>query len=727
MCVSRSRVRGLSAVSLVVLAGLAASPTWGRGADGAIVDARPGFLGLRQGQIDVATRTNELAQPGAFSVARRHVVMLDGPMSPARGAALQAAGVVVGEYLPTNAFLCDLSGADKAAVGALGFVTWVGAYDPAWKIDPQIGRRDFATPERRALAAAGRAWVTAYLFVGEELAPALLDLRAIPSARVAAVDDMGDQYMIDIEIPLADVGLLAGVASIQFVEEYPELTLRNNTNRWIVQSNVSGFFPFYDKGIHGEGQILGHMDGQVGEAHCSFDDTDPVGPLHRKIVYYGEALGYDFHGTHTAGTAVGDSGSNNDARGVAYMARMAHNLIPSFSDTAMYNRLNTHYSNGATMHTNSWGNDGTVAYDGLARGIDRFSYDFQDNLVFFAVTNLSTLKNPENAKNCVAVGASQDTPNQHLHCSGGAGPTNDGRRKPEVYAPGCSTRSSTGSTGCTTATATGTSMACPAVTGAALLVRQYYTDGFYPSGDANPSDAFTPSGALVKATLINASVDMTGISGYPSNTEGWGRLLADHACFFNRVPEDTRRMIVRDVRNGTGDALTTGGSYSQEFEVDSSAEQLRVTLVWTEPPAAVNANPAYINDLNLVVERPDGTSYRGNVFSGGSSTTGGTHDFRNNVEQVHVNSPPTGTWTVTVNAQAVNSGIQGYAIVITGAVSEQTPCPADFNGDGTVNSLDVLDFLTAFNDQDPSADMNADGEFNTLDVLLFLNIFNTPC
>jgi hypothetical protein len=46
-------------------------------------------------------------------------------------------------------------------------------------------------------------------------------------------------------------------------------------------------------------------------------------------------------------------------------------------------------------------------------------------------------------------------------------------------------------------------MAAPVVAGGAALTRQYYLDGFYPSGRASKQDAFTPSGALIKATLIN--------------------------------------------------------------------------------------------------------------------------------------------------------------------------------------------------------------------------------
>lgn len=54
-------------------------------------------------------------------------------------------------------------------------------------------------------------------------------------------------------------------------------------------------------------------------------------------------------------------------------------------------------------------------------------------------------------------------------------------------------------------------------------------------------------------------------------------------------------------------------------------------------------------------------------------------------------------------------------------------CRADFNGDGTVNTLDFIAYLNAFNAGDPSADVNGDGVVNTLDFLAFLNAFNEGC
>jgi hypothetical protein len=295
--------------------------------------------------------------------------------------------------------------------------------------------------------------------------------------------------------------------------------------------------------------------------------------------------------------------------------------------------------------------------------IDAFSRDYEDDLVLFAVTNLSTLKTPENAKNCLAVGATAQAPNQQNHCTGGRGPTSDGRRKPEIYLPGCGILSASSSTSCGTTSSSGTSMACPAVTGCAALVRQYYEDGFWPSGAANAPDAFTPTAALVKATLLNGCNDMTGVAGYPSNQEGWGRALLDNSLYFTGDP---RKQIVVDTRNATG--LSTGETAEWVLDV-GTGEELRITMVFTDVEAAHAALLTPVNDLDLEVDSPAGL-YRGNVFSGGSSTIGGSPDALNNVERVVVPSGAigAGSWTVRVRGASVPRGPQGFAIHVSGDV-----------------------------------------------------------
>jgi hypothetical protein len=267
------------------------------------------------------------------------------------------------------------------------------------------------------------------------------------------------------------------------------------------------------------------------------------------------------------------------------------------------------------------------------------------------------------------VGASVNGASANSFCSGGAGPTADGRRKPEVYAPGCNIISA-GTASCNTAQMTGTSMASPAVTGGAALVREYFMDGFYPSGAAVGGDAFTPTGALVKAVLINCAEDMTGIGGYPSNTEGWGRINLDQTLFFSG---DAKQLFIDDVRKANG--MSTGDAKVYNVPVVSSSLPLEITLAFHDFPGTTGSANPVINNLDLTVIEPNGTTvYRGNVFSGGFSTTGGAADAKNNVERVAVLSPAVGTWIVQVAATNVPQPKQGFAMVMTGDVLPPGTC-----------------------------------------------------
>ncbi len=688
-------------------------------------------LELKAGTVDLATLPNAKApnQPQLQQLPDRMVIVLDGPITPAKRAWLEAAGADLGDYLPENAYVVKLKDANINALRTIPFVTHLVGFDDAWKIDPQLGKRVLQTQSRKALAANGDIAAHAYLFAGEHIKQALNALDAQPGIKVVRNELVGDRFMIEIIGSENAVRALAKLDAIQWIESAPEITMRNSTNRWIVQSNINGSFPVYDAGIHGENQLVAVMDGRVKVSHCSFTDPegDPIGDNHRKIQAYNTSQGSDFHGTHVAGTVLGDNNVNDDTRGVAYMARLIFNTPPSFSFSAMNARLTLHYSQGAAIHTNSWGDDGTTAYTGLARSIDAFSFDNDDNLVIFAVTNMSSLRTPENAKNCLAVGASLDANNQDSFCSGGQGPTADGRRKPEIFAPGCNTQSANSSTTCSTTGLTGTSMAAPAIAGAAALTRQYFEDGYYPSGLAESDDGFTPSGALLKATLLNSSVDMTGIAGYPSNREGWGRVLLDNALYF---AGDSSSLIVRDVRNAGNEAMNTNDEFVLNFTVNSVTEPLKATLVWHDPPAAPNAAFTPVNNLDLEVIMPSGDVLIGNNITNGVSALGGSPDAINNVEMVMLPATGAGEYILKVKATAVNQGPQGYAIVITGDVSELAlGCNAADLAEpfGLLNFFDISTFLSAFDAGDASADINNDGLFNFFDISDYLTIFSAGC
>ncbi len=593
------------------------------------------------------------AAADAINARAYFVVQLTPPVTDARKRALSALGVELLDYVPAHAFLARGTAAARAAAAQDANVVWVGDLHPAYKVDPLLLTAPLLAHEAVRLLV--------HAFIGIDVATATAQIVAA-GGRVVSADTTLGRVLLLVEAPFGAARALARAPDLQWVERDAALTERNDTMTWTIQTFASNNRKIWNQGLHGEGQIIGHMDGAVHATSCYFDDPGvPVGPTHRKVVYRSGTSTASSHGTHTAGTACGDpfpiSGTTT-GRGIAYGARLAHSS--NYSSSAWASLANTHRINGARFHTNSWGNDGTTAYDSLCNQIDAFSWQNEDNLVFFAATNQTALKNPENAKNLVAVGNSSNGTAAINKCGGGVGPTADGRRKPDLFTPGCSIISASNSVACGTRASTGTSMACPGATGAAALVRQYFVDGYYPSGSPVSTDGFEPSGALVKAVLINTCQDMTGVAGYPNFTEGWGRINLDESLFFGG---DSTRLWAADVRRANG--VSTAALRTYTIEVVSSSVPLEVTLAFTDFAGAVNAANPVVNDLDLVVRAPDNAAYLGNVFANNWSSLGGAADAKNNVERVAIQNPAVGTWTITVTATAVPQGPQGFALCAT--------------------------------------------------------------
>jgi hypothetical protein len=115
----------------------------------------------------------------------------------------------------------------------------------------------------------------------------------------------------------------------------------------------------------------------------------------------------------------------------------------------------------------------------------------------------------------------------------------------------------------------------------------------------------------------------------------------------------------------------TLNGHEYTLSVMSSAEPLKVTLVWTDEPAQL-ANGVVVNNLDLQVVSPNAATFLGNHFVGGASATGGVADAGNNVEQILIKSPVPGNWIVRVIATSVTVGTQGYALVATAQLATGT-------------------------------------------------------
>ena len=418
------------------------------------------------------------------------------------------------------------------------------------------------------------------------------------------------------------------------------------------------------------------------------------------------------HGSHCAGSMVGDAqgGRNN---GIAPAARIVVQDGGSTTDDCsdmpglgcpvidLYPIFEQAYTQGVRIHNNSYGdNENAPApnqsnYSARAQDVDRFMWDHKDALIVFAAGNSGTgnrdfsVGSPSTNKNGLSVGSVRTsataTSDDDISSFSSRGWTADGRIKPDLMAPGCTVSAGSDmdieSGNCSEDSGCGTSYAAPVAVGAAALVRQYFADGFYPSGLKNPADTITPSAALLKGMLINGAVSLGGsdnsgqsISPIPSNEQGWGRIQLDRALLFSGA---ARRLYVDDRTEGFDAGVQSSVTYT--FAGVSPAEPFKVTLVWTDYPGTVDSppmsprvnnvgnlnTPRLVNDLDLTVAKGSET-YLGNVFSNGMSQSGGEADTRNTVEQVLFNTEVTEDITVTVSAANIVRPGQDYALIATG-------------------------------------------------------------
>ena len=197
-------------------------------------------------------------------------------------------------------------------------------------------------------------------------------------------------------------------------------------------------------------------------------------------------------------------------------------------------------------------------------------------------------------------------------------------------------------------------MATPIASGAAALVRQYFTEGYYPTGTKTSFNAFVPTGALMKAMLINSAVPMTK---YITSTGGAVMLglPPDNYQGFGRLKLDEVLNLKSSVNLWVADAvpIAEGASHVYKFSVpkQSSIElkPFKITLTWTDPYTSATSGTLILHNLDLsMTSALVDTSYYPNGLS--------QADTKNTVEKVvEYNPTKADVYTVIVTGTSVST------------------------------------------------------------------------
>jgi subtilisin-like proprotein convertase family protein len=621
-------------------------------------------------------------------------------------------------YLPSNAYALFASpeawqrmSQEAARPGST--VQWTDAYHPAYRISPQL--------EEAIARDVKQVDVVIQLVEHEGTPRSVADIKSQASAQL--MDDVSLRGLRDVRvrIPAALIPRLAAQPDVFWIEpclpkalfdERQGQIMAGNLDASGVQPSAPGYLSWLSgKGFNSNFSFTvdvgddGLDRGSTTDVHQDFKDASSVSRVTYVSNYTTDASG-DSGGGHGNINAAIISGYNDTqgnsafedtsgyqyGLGIAPYARVGASKIFSnaggFTSTAYTTLIANAYNNGARISSNSWGLTGAGSnnyttdsrtYDILVRDAASGTSGNQEMAIVFAAGNAgsgaNTVTAPGTGKNVLTVGASENFRQTGTDGCGIAntgadsardiisfssrGPTVDGRKKPDLAAPGthiqgaasrsvnyngsgvCNQYWPTGQT--LYAWSSGTSHSTPGVAGASALVRQWFANQGWG----------TPSPAMTKAFLMTTPTYMTGVGAndtLPSNNQGYGRLDLGRA--FDGVAN--MRTDESQVFGSAGQTFTATGSISD------SSRPFRVMLAWTDAPGATSGN-AWVNDLDLEVT-VNGTLYRGNVFSGAGSITGGVADTRNNTEAVFLPAGTTGSFSITVRATGINGdGVPGNA------------------------------------------------------------------
>jgi hypothetical protein len=426
------------------------------------------------------------------------------------------------------------------------------------------------------------------------------------------------------------------------------------------------------------------------------------------------------HGTYVTGVAVGDgAASGGTHRGVADKAKVVFqaieqfvNIAPGHADlgssgfqlagrpTDLRDLFVKGYTLGARVQINAWGTEAHARYDNDCYEADLFLSEHRSAVVLFAAGNEGSdvdgnrridpgsLESPGVAKNVITVGATEGSaligftgtwtnlqtegrvfanpidradpvagqPDRMALLSS-AGPTHDGRIKPDVCAPGTdivgprsSLAAGTG-WGLVAPTAHymvdgGTSVAVAVAGGVVTLLRQAWRRHL---GRA-------PAGATLKALTVlgGASVlSRDGTRPEDRSIAGFGRVDVG-ASMPTTTTGDTVLVL--------SDSTTAGGARtgsSRVFDVTlPAAGRLRAVLCWYDAPGE-----NLVNNLNLSIT---GAGLPAPTWGNHPAGAAGVPDLLNTVEVIDIDPLPAGTYQLTVAGANVPSGRQPYSLVVRG-------------------------------------------------------------
>jgi serine protease AprX len=654
------------------------------------------------------------------------LIQTKGPVSEQQKKQLRDLSVVIHEYVPDDTYLCGYKPTDLAPVRELPFVVWANVYLQGFKVAPSLRPAGPAATTsivaESARTSPSRRLREVDVVLHDDVRPNTKRLKKeiAAAARLNPDDVQTGRRKVRLIVQEGQLDALAALDEVHHIEEVPKRQLFNNVARPILNAQVVINGTTYQ----GDGEVIA-----VADTGLDKGSTTNVHPAFKGRVAKLYALGRTSpdrtddphgHGTHVAGSALGDGTSPKMGGAIQGTAPKSTLVLQSTLDpngglggipNDLHDLFEPPYNeDGARIHTNSWGaTTPGLGYDASATEIDDVVWNHQDLVICFAAGNDGSDGNSNGvvdpgsvgsqsaAKNCITVGASEsnrpdfepsyglywpgDFPADPIHSDRQAenpdglvafssrGPTKEGRIKPDVVAPGTCILSTLSRAvahppsdfGVSSDPAfffdSGTSMATPLVAGCVAVLRETLLK----------NDASNPSAALIKALLVNGAVELAGqynpseAGPSPNNNSGFGRVnLAGSAI----IPGPSASGGF-----GEGGPLKQGDEDTITIRVPGDIQASKGGRRRASGPTPTGASPTL--KITLVWSDYPGAALQNDLDLIVRTSTGeerhgnmGTSkgfDRANNVEQIAWDNIPSGDVKVTVQAFRITRFPQPYA------------------------------------------------------------------